>query len=1038
MDYQRLRARSGIFLSLLAVVAIVTAVGVGLVGFLRISATDAVRSEFSSATGTAAGFQVRQLRSAHGDDQDRAMRDAIATVFTADGRVTPLDVRRMLEAPADALTFTVVDRADAGPLSAAVMSIPELTDRAELVDGAWPSSRLEASMQADAAALLALAPGDAIQLGTVQLTLAGTWRVRDALDPHWMGSPLLVAGVADYLGPLVVDEATWQDMDVTPTAVWTIVPDATRLDPSDLSIIVTAGDDLGSALRHASDTDLGFPKVQGQLDTTAQGMLAHVNALRAIEPVAILTVAAMALATLLEFARLLGSARASENWLLWSRGASERFFVRGILLESGISAVTGAALGTGIAVAVLMQRAGQSAVLGVGPELWTVPVLVILATVLIFSGASYRMSRLSDSRDPTTSGRRRTAVGAGVVALIVLAAAASTWQLLLYGSPVTPVVGGGTGVDPFVVFAPSLVMVAIALLGMIAFPAAARLAERVATSATRLADVIALRTVARTVQLAATPIVLVSLACGQMIIASTYQATWSHASTVATELRAGAAIHLLSTKGIDESVRELATNTPGVNSTASVTVETARVGSRTIHLVGATPYALSQVSNDANGAFDGAAAAAAVETDLNAPTLPHSTHAVTLTVTTDGMTAPPHIALRLSDASGATLVLPLSLAPPPALENPTLDDPASTATYHGIVPTSAAEEGWLILAIDVLPGATYDGSREPTFALDRLDAANENGASTEISLGRYWIPESIPLREARVVSASAGRGFVSDPGLGLVRMLPSFDREPSDGAAARVVVSQALAERYSLKVGRFFTLDPSGPAPPVSAYVTAVIPAVPGVDDERSMLVDLHLLQALELRVAETPTPSTILWVAAEDAAEVAPALRASVPGNVQLFSVATDPSVAMLASAAFALWLAAAGSVLLAAFAVGATAANVLRARRREVVVLRAIGVSPKTIGTIRRREFWVVLGYATVIGLLIGVAVTYLMVPLFARAAVPNRYADISVSVQLNPVVTLGALSAIAAVLTCVIVFYASRVIAQARAMSTPGEES
>lgn len=1041
MIAKRLRAHSGVFLSLLAAVAVVSALGVCLVGLLRISATDAVRAEFSSASRAAAGLHVSVLWSDDGEEQDRSMRAAISRAFTGNGRTTPLEVNRALTAPAGSLNLNRVDGGATGAASAAVASYPDLATSAELVAGSWPANRHEASIQADAAKLLALAPGDVIRIGAAELVLAGTWRVTDVLDPQWMGDPLMLSGSSDGVGPIdvgpiVVEEAAWHDMGVTPMALWTITPDAERLTTADVSTIIAATGDVRAALLDASDTDLGSPKARGQLGTTAIEVQEKLNALRAVEPVALVTVAAMALITLLELARLLASARAAENRLLWSRGASERYFVREVMLETGSIAAVGAILGSGVAVTLLSHQAGLASVLAVGTELWAVPVLTTLSTVLVFAIGAVNATRRTDSRGPSSTGRQRTVIGAGVVALVLAAAAASTWQLLLYGSPLSPVAGGGTAIDVFSVLAPSLVIVAIALLGIVAFRGIAYGAERFARTARRLADVLALRTVARSLELAATPILLVSLACGQLVIACAYSTTWSQASAVASELRAGAAIRLSSPTAIGNPVLELAAATPGVTSAVPVVVDTARFGSHTNVFVGATPFAFAHVATGASGHFDGASVAAALRTDLPFPILADGAHAVRLVVETAGMDPPSRIELRLSDATGVAAALPLAREPAPGGAGSGV-----TTAYAGQLPaaaTPATEQGWIVLAVDVRPGAVHSGAPEPRFTLAGLAVANESGESTEIDLGGYWMPRGFPLREEPLASTSGGHGFIQEPGFDLVRMLPSFDGEPSDAVAARVVASQALADRYSVEVGSFFSLDPSGPAPGVSAVVTAVVPAVPGVDDDRSMLVDLHLLQALELRATESLSTPALLWVAADDPATVSAALRDALPGDIQLSSVADDPSRTMLASAAIALWLGAGGSALLAVFAVGATAASQLRARRREVVVLRAIGVSPRMLGSIRLREFGVVLGYATAVGLLIGVSVTYLMVPLFARAAVPAQYESIPTPVQLEPLVAVGAVGALAATLVCMTAVYAGRVIAQARASSTRGEES
>src|SRR5690606_1995683 len=158
--------------------------------------------------------------------------------------------------------------------------------------------------------LLGLSPGDAIELGDAQVRLVATWRVRDALDPQWMGDPLLLSGVGDDIGPIVVDEPVWHEMGVTPAVRWTAIPDASQLTPEDLPVITAASDDRRSAVRNASDAELGSPRAQDRLGSTAAAVQEIVNAVRAVEPVERLSGAATALVALLEVARMLGSTRA--------------------------------------------------------------------------------------------------------------------------------------------------------------------------------------------------------------------------------------------------------------------------------------------------------------------------------------------------------------------------------------------------------------------------------------------------------------------------------------------------------------------------------------------------------------------------------------------------------------------------------------------------------------------------------------------------------------------------------------------------------
>ena len=383
---KRMREHATLFASLLGVVAILCGLGVGLTGYLSSAATDGVRAELASRTGAAVGLQIALQRTSNAEGQDAAVRDAIAASFVTDGRPVPFEVERSVSSLSSAVPFVRLDAAgavadlaeDEDPADpqadgrSIVLSIPDLADRTELVDGAWPASATEVTVQADAAAQLGLAPGSRIRLGDADVTVVGTWRVLDPLDPHWLGDELVTTGAdSDDLGPIIVDESAWTPMGVTAWGRWTLIPNTDQISVGDLSTIATVWNELSRTFRSVSDLETSTLNRDGRLARTAVEIDSRVHALEAVQPIALIILGAIAVIAILELARLLAGVRAVETELLWSRGASASAVMRSTALEAAVAATLGAILGTAVAAAALGITGGRpDAVLSAGVALW--------------------------------------------------------------------------------------------------------------------------------------------------------------------------------------------------------------------------------------------------------------------------------------------------------------------------------------------------------------------------------------------------------------------------------------------------------------------------------------------------------------------------------------------------------------------------------------------------------------------------------------------------------------------------------------------
>jgi hypothetical protein len=1023
LSAKRLRQHATLFGALLGVVALVSGLSVGVVGYLSQAATAGVQSGLAARAGTELALRVSFLLDEDAERQDRDVRAAIARSFLIDGRVIPMSVDRTVSGKAS--IAGIVDGDPSILRRALVMSLTGIEERATLVDGSWATAPDEVTMQADAADRLELAAGDHLVLGNGEFTLTGVWRVNDHLDPRWLGDTILTEGYKDPdSGPVVIDESAWPLLDTDPRARWTIVPDTTQLTAGDLGPIVTAWNGINSAWR--GEFQLVSLEKQGRFKLTALELGARVDALRAVEPVALLLLAAIALVTLAELGRLLTTTRANEIALLWSRGASALDVARTTALEAAIASALGAAAGTAAAVALLSwMGGGLDAALTTGPAIWILPLAVAAAAVAVVAGSAFRSARRQTVRDPSeASGRARRLAGPGVVILVTAAAALSVWQLRLYGSPVIPANDGGTQVDPVAVVAPALALVAIVLIGLALFPRLAALDER-STRRAGVARILATRTVSRRLQLVAAPIVVVAVACANLVFAAGYATTWSDSFTQTSELRAGAPLHVTTAPpGFSSTLIDDASALPGVTAAAPLHVETLTLGNETGSVLAVAPAVLAQVATTASGSFDRKALAEAIAMDIPGPQIPIGTTGVRLTATLQGFAETPAITLRVADAQGVLRVLDLDR----------IATESDMTVYEGDVPDELidAPGPWRIMALDVkASGDAVTGEDFATFEMRELEALT-GAASTVLERDPYWIAES-PLLAFRPPNSNFnGQGFGVAADTTWVRMTPSFDDNVSDIVDPPIVVSQRLADLFDVTVGGrvSFSLEDIY----VNGRVAAIVPAIPGAELETSVLLDLGVVEHGQLRLSEQPRLPRDLWIDTADPAGVAAALRPDFPANAR-FVTADDPAGrAVLGSAAIALWVGAAGCGLLAAVAVGAVVGAQLRSRRLDIVVLRALGLDARMQSSIRRRELLIVLAYGAILGIIAGAAVTALTVPQLAREAVPNPYSTVPTPLGADTIGLVAGLGALGFVLAVIVAVYSIRVSRLARSSATP----
>lgn len=978
---KRLRERGAVFVALAGVAFTVSALGAGLSGYLAHAETAGVRTELQSRAGAELALEGSLALAADASAQDAAMRDLLARELPTAGDEPPLIVTRTVTGDQRLADLRAGDRTEGSLLLLSADDLPEL---ATLVTGAWPTSPGEVSVQADAAAALALELGSPVMIGTTETVVTATWRIDDPLAGRWLGDAEITSGRdGDGLGPIVIDESLWAASDATARVRWAITADAATMRPENLRQIIAGWAEVPDAVRADDAIESVTYEDRGRLTATAAQLLERIEALRAIVPVALLTIAAIALLTTVELARLLTSLRAAEYRLLWSRGSTAGALAATAALETAATVVPGAILGVGAAFGVLALALGAGDATPTALAVAT-PTAVAVGVTLVVAAATLVAANQLEARDSAArSPRSRRVVGFGAVALVTLAAALSTWQLRLYGSPVTTSADGTAGVDPIAVVAPTLVLVSVVLLALAAVPAFSPALNKRIERSRRLAPSFVGRTMTRQTRLTAIPLVLAALAAGQLVVAAGYAATWDTSYSQARELRAGSEISI--TGRLDETVLDRAAGVAGVTAVAPLISQNTAIGSEQASLVAIAPEALATLAGD-GGVLDVPAMAAAVSSgDRGAP--PEG-GVLELQVDTSQLAAAPDIRALMTDALGGLHTVPL------------------TTTDGSSYSAQPADPEWVLLALDFdLPTDSVTIGDEPTVRI----------TGGTIDLTAEWSAVTLAALNYELEPLASGVGFVPYQG-GTVRLVtgPVTEEPP-------VVVSQLLADQTGVVVGDTLPIVVEPRAPAVVATVAAIAPAIPGARREFAALVDIAALHRLALRLYDSYPVASGAWIGTDPdtIAATSTAVREAMPARVSVMSLSDDQGRAILGSAAVTLWIGAAGALLLAIVALIAVAGAQLRARRGEVVLLRALGVDAATMASMRRLELGIAAAIGILVGVVGGVLVTVLTVPALARAAVPDPFIALATAAQfaaLPLVVGIGAIVVAIAVIALV----------------------
>lgn len=424
-------------------------------------------------------------------------------------------------------------------------------NHATIADGRRPEvsgQPYEVAISDSAAEALGLNVGDTFQVTNrrdeafqPEVRIVGVYSVTSPSSPYWYDDQLDTQGVEvgssfTTYGPLVVPPETFTELiPFGAEFEWRVFPNIDQLTVGEIDDWRQSVALLESRLNTNQPAGSSFSVETGLvriLDETERSLLVTRSG------VLLLTIQLAILAGYALFltANLLASHREIETNLLRARGAGNRQIAALTIMEAALLIVPTVLVAPWLAVLALrlLNWAGPLADI----DLSITPVVTSTAYLLaIVAGLGAMVAlvipALRASRafaNPRASRSRQAPRAfiqqAGVDLALLVIAGIALWQLRRFGAPISRTVEGRIGIDPLLVSAPALGLLAGAVLALRTIPMLARVAERIASQRSRLAPALSAWQMARRPLTYARSALLLMLAIGIGLFAVSYTDTW--------------------------------------------------------------------------------------------------------------------------------------------------------------------------------------------------------------------------------------------------------------------------------------------------------------------------------------------------------------------------------------------------------------------------------------------------------------------------------------------------------------------------------
>ena len=453
-------------------------------------------------------------------------------------------------------------------------------EHVSLVDGAWPQTTAEpyeVMLSVTTAELMDVAVGDEFQTTNRRdesfqpsVRVVGLFEVNDSSDPYWLENQLDLEGVIasesfTTFGPFIVTrdvffgsltpqsgEVRWIILPVFENlAVDEIVPTRQRIES--LAERLNRGTPSGNQFSVTTGLNTILREAERSLLVTRSGVL-----------VLTIQLAILAGYALLLTAGLLVDQRNVETSLIRSRGASNRQIATMSMMEALLIALPAIVLGPPLAALSLrlLNRFGPLTGIGltIEPQInstaYLLATLTGLACVIaltlpaLVSARSFSKARADRGRQESQAFSQR--VGLDLVLLVL--AGIAYWQLRRYSAPITQTVEGRLGIDPLLVSAPAIGLLAGAVIALRTIPLLARLSEFLATRGRKVVPALGAWQVARRPMRYARSALMLILALGIGLFAVSYSETWKVSQADQANYQVGADIRVTPNQRIGRSI----------------------------------------------------------------------------------------------------------------------------------------------------------------------------------------------------------------------------------------------------------------------------------------------------------------------------------------------------------------------------------------------------------------------------------------------------------------------------------------------------
>ncbi|WP_369144285.1 FtsX-like permease family protein [Streptomyces sp. R44] len=1009
-------------------------------------------------------------------------RSAAAASLLVGGQV-PAEKRASAEAAVedgmrksfDGLPVTVWRLERSGPYAlprslqppAARKGDPDLTqfaalDRSQLslVKGSWPSAAraggvVETALPEEAARRLKVGPGtvldltDRLENRKVKARITGVYKPVDTAGLYWQLDPAGGRGVRTVAfttyGPLLVDPAVLSSGALSSgDTSWLGSADFTgfttdRMDA--LRATATEGPKKLAASTDAFGTTISastaLPTV---LDQTERALLVSRSTLL-IVAVQLVLLAAYAL---LLVARLLSTERSGETALLRARGGSRRR-IAGLAAAEALLLALPAALAAPLLSGPLTRLfAERSALSELGVRLDTSPspqVWLVAAVVALCCAAAVVAPALAAGDGSVVSLRKaRSAalpapVRAGADLGLLAIAAVAYWQLqrpAAAGGTLGADEAGGGSVDPVLVAAPALALLAGTVLTLRLLPPAAKLAERRAAGGRGLSAALAGWQFSRRPLRGAGPVLLLVLAVAMGMLAIGQSGSWQRSQRDQADFRVGTDVRVLGAGPGEPTQTERLAAVPGVKTVAPV-------HRTSLDVSGKNATVLAVDTRNAGGLLLRSDLAGVPAPALLAPLTPKAggrpglalptgtrTLAVDLRTSAPAGTPETRVGAVLEDPSGVPYRRDLGQLPSDGRTHRLSLDLGAESAVPGSenVPGTG---GLLTLTGLELTGTVADGAKATqTLHVEAFTTIGTGGTTTHSPaqvLGTWAsaYEQTMPgggTTDGRAIARAGSAGPGGHPApysfafpvvgarIGVPVEAPEFTlrmNSPAPKAPRRLtaVATEAFMTAAGAKTGDLIQIGIAGlqidvtvdqvvkelPTTGPGARTDSVASTVTTPEEGGAILLDLasvnRYLAADPDGLASLPPTEWWLTTAPGRADEVAAALRTRAdtdPAQVLVRDEVADellgdplgagPNAALMAVAAAAAALAAVG------FAVGS--AGAMRERSAEFGVLRALGAPRRKLARLVAAEQGLLIGIGLLVGIGLGAVLARAVVPL------------------------------------------------------------